>query len=107
MLKKSATAMMIGAVWTGFGCGYLSVFVTTAAESFGTNLRVTVVATVTNFMRGAITILIPFRAWLSGAFQLTLSGSLMVTGAIVFSVALIAAAFLHETYGKSLDFIEN
>lgn len=90
----------------GLGCGYMSVFVTTAAESFGTNLRVTVTATITNFMRGAITVLIPLRLWLEAYFQFNLMQSLIIIGVMVFALALYSAFRLHETYGKRLDYIE-
>jgi putative MFS transporter len=35
----------------GFGIGYWAVFVTIAAEQFGTNLRATVTTSVPNFVR--------------------------------------------------------
>jgi MFS family permease len=90
----------------GLGCGYLSVFVTTTAEHFGTNLRVTVTATVTNFMRGAVTILIPLRIFLQAQFELNITGSLIITGIIVWTLAIIAVVILPDTYGKDLNFVE-
>jgi MFS family permease len=90
----------------GFGCGYLSVFVTSTAEHFGTNLRVTVTATVTNFMRGAVTILIPLRIFLQSQFELDITGSLIITGIIVWALAIIAVVILPDTYGKDLNFVE-
>jgi len=90
----------------GLGCGYLSVFVTTTAEHFGTNLRVTVTATVTNFMRGAVTLLIPFHQWIEIQFNLSLTQGLIITGIIVWTFALIPTLLLPETYGKNLEFIE-
>jgi putative MFS transporter len=90
----------------GLGCGYLSVFVTTTAEHFGTNLRVLVAATVTNFMRGAITLLIPFHIWLEYTFNMTLTSSLMVTGVLVWMLALTGVIVLPDTYGKDLDYVE-
>ncbi len=90
----------------GIGCGYLSVFVTSTSEHFGTNLRVTATATVTNFMRGAVTILIPLRIWIQEMGSFSLSQSLIFTGIIVWSLALIAVLWLPETYGRNLDFLE-
>ncbi len=90
----------------GLGCGYLSVFVTTTAEHFGTNLRVLVTATVTNFMRGSVTLLIPFHLWLENKINFTLTGSLIITGSIVWLLAIISAMRLSETYGKELDYVE-
>lgn len=91
----------------GLGCGYLSVFVTTTSEHFGTNLRVTVTATVTNFMRGAVTLMIPFHIFIESKFGLTLTEGLMITGTIVWALALLSAFALPETYGKSMDFTES
>jgi MFS family permease len=90
----------------GLGCGYLSVFVTTTSEQFGTNLRVTATATVTNFMRGAVTVLIPLRIFIQdlGGFSITVS--LIITGIIVWTLAIIALLWLPETYGRDLDFVE-
>lgn len=88
----------------GLGCGYLSVFVTTTAEQFGTNYRVLVTSTVTNFMRGSVTILIPLRAMLEN--HMTLWWSLVVTGIIVWVLAITSTLLLRETYGRDLDFLE-
>ncbi len=90
----------------GLGCGYLSVFVTSTAEHFGINLRVTVTATVTNFMRGALVLLIPLHQGIENLFGLGLAGGLAVTGCIVWSLALVSAAVLPDTFGKSLAFTE-
>ena len=90
----------------GLGCGYLSVFVTTTAEHFGINLRVTVTATVTNFMRGALVLLIPLHQGIERAFHLSLSGGLAITGAIVWALAIVSVIALPDTYGKSLAYNE-
>ncbi|MFM2135950.1 MAG: hypothetical protein RL021_1350 [Bacteroidota bacterium] len=99
-LLKTATFLV------GLGCGYLSVFVTTVSESFGTNLRVTATSTVTNFMRGAVTFLIPLRVWLSDTFALSLFGSLLLVGLLVYIIALISIIRLPDTFGRNLDYIE-
>lgn len=90
----------------GLGCGYLSVFVTSTAEHFGTNLRVTVTATVTNFMRGAVVLLIPFHQLIERGFDLSLFQGLLITGIIVWCFALISVFWLPETYGRNLEFAE-
>lgn len=99
-------SIYITSLLMGIGCGYLSVFVTSTSEHFGTNLRVTATATVTNFMRGAVTILIPLRIWIQELGSLSLSQSLIFTGIIVWTVALIAVFWLPETYGRNLDYLE-
>lgn len=100
VLLKTATFLM------GLGCGYLAVFVTTVSESFGTNLRVTATSTVTNFMRGAVTLLIPLRGWLAGMFSLSLLSSLLVVGAIVYLLAFLSVFRIADSFGRQLDFTE-
>lgn len=90
----------------GLGCGYLSVFATVTVEHFGTNLRVLVAATVTNFMRGSVTLLIPFHIWVEHTFGLGTTMGLLITGAIVWSLALASVLALPETYGRDLAFTE-
>ena len=98
--------LTITSLLMGLGCGYLSVFVTSTAEHFGTNLRVTVTATVTNFMRGAIVILIPLHQFFENYFNISLTASLAITGCIVWTLALLSASLLPETFGKSLHYAE-
>jgi MFS transporter, putative metabolite:H+ symporter len=91
----------------GLGCGYLSVFVTSTAEHFGVNLRVTVTATVTNFMRGALVLLIPLHQGLEHLWGLSLTGGLIATGCMVWALALTSAVALPDTFGRSLAFNES
>ena len=101
-----ASAIYATSLLIGLGCGYLSVFVTATSEHFGTNLRVTVTATVTNFMRGAVTLLIPLRILLQDSCGLTITTSLIVVGILVWLAALVAAMLLPDTYGRDLRFVE-
>ena len=84
--------------------GLWAVFITSASEQFGTNLRATVTTSAPNFVRGS-TILITF---LLGAITkitgLWLSG--VIVGVIFVSVAFISALLNEETYGKELDYME-
>lgn len=66
----SSVPINVTSYFIGLGCGYLSVYVTATAEHFGTNLRVLITATVTNFMRGAVTLLVPFHIWLETTFHM-------------------------------------
>ncbi len=49
----------------GIGMGYWTVFVTIAAESFGTNLRATAAVTVPNFARGFLVPITGLFTWLT------------------------------------------
>ena len=106
LLLHLSMPIYISALLIGLGCGYLSVFVTATSEHFGTNLRVTVTATVTNFMRGAVTLLIPLRILLQDTFGLTITTSLIVMGILVWLAALSATMLLPDTYGRDLQFVE-
>lgn len=90
----------------GLGCGYLSVFATATAEHFGTNLRVLVTATVTNFMRGSVVLMLPLQAWLAGGMGLGKPMALIITGILVWSLAIISVLRLPETYGADMDRVE-
>ncbi|GAA4405017.1 MFS transporter [Nibrella viscosa] len=101
---KDITAFYIICTLLGFANGYWALFVTIAAELFGTNLRATVATTVPNFVRGAV---IPL-AGLFTLFKPSLGtiASALVVGAITLAVALFALAYLEETFKKDLDYVE-
>ena len=102
----SAYNLHLTSLLIGCGCGYLSVFVTTTAELFGTNIRVLVTSTVTNFMRGAVTILIPLRVWIQHTFGGNVVESLAWTGILVWSAAFVAVWYLPDPFGKELNYVE-
>lgn len=106
VLIYNGLPLNVTSFFMGLGCGYLSVFVTSTAEHFGINLRVTVTATVTNFMRGALVLLIPMHQAIEHMFGLRLTGGLIVTGCIVWGLALLSAVALPDTFGRSLAFTE-
>lgn len=88
----------------GLATGYWAVFVTIAAEQFGTNLRATVATTVPNFVRGAVPLI-------TGSFllfrpTLGLVGSAWAVGLICFALAFGALWGLPETHDRDLDFVE-
>ncbi|HEY3594846.1 MAG TPA: hypothetical protein VGL13_13275, partial [Polyangiaceae bacterium] len=88
----------------GIGCGYWAMFVTIAAEQFGTNLRATATTTVPNFVRGAVTLLtLIFQA---AKPTLGVVGSAETVGYTTLAVAFVAALLLEETYDKDLDYVE-
>jgi MFS transporter, putative metabolite:H+ symporter len=100
----SLTVFYVLAVLAGIGIGYWAVFVSTAAELFGTNLRATVATTVPNFVRGSLVLLaIGFDA-LRG--PLGLIGAAIAVGVFALGVAFAGLATLRETFGVDLDFHE-
>lgn len=88
----------------GFGIGYWALFVTIAAEQFGTNLRSTVATTVPNFIRGTV---VPITfAFEFLRVQIGIISSALTVGVATIVVALLALRLLSETFGKDLDFVE-
>jgi MFS family permease len=88
----------------GFSSGYWTLFITVAAELFGSNLRATVATTVPNFVRGTI---IPLTALfvLMKSYAGVLRGALIV-GIITYVLALLALIYLEETFKKDLNYTE-
>lgn len=90
----------------GSATGYWALFVTIAAEQFGTNLRSTVANTVPNFVRGAvIPITLSFK-YFEIQFLDTVVAALMV-GTICIGLAIWSLLKVHETFGKDLDYVED
>jgi MFS family permease len=88
----------------GFGMGYWALFVTIAAEQFGTNLRSTVATTVPNFIRGTVVPLTLAFKYLRG--ELGIINSALVIGIFTIIVAVVALRSIDETYGRDLNFEE-
>jgi MFS family permease len=89
----------------GFSCGYWAVFVTVAAEQFGTNIRATVATTAPNFVRGAFVLINIAFVYFAGLFTSNIIGAFAI-GFICFSISLIALYYLGETFGKDMDYTE-
>ena len=88
----------------GLATGYWAVFVTSASEQFGTNLRATVTTTVPNVVRGAVVPMTLGYQALRG--PLGVVGGAIAVGGVVLVLAVLALASLDETYGKDLDYLE-
>jgi len=88
----------------GISVGFWALFVTVAAEQFGTNLRATVATTAPNFARGSVVLLVPLFQAMRG--PLGLIGSAAVLGAGSLLVAFWAVRALPESFGKDLDYVE-
>lgn len=91
-------------VCLGFGAGYWALFVTIAAEQFGTNLRATVATTVPNFVRGSIIIMTPLFLLFKEKFGILAGAGLL--GLLCIAIAITAVLFMEETFGKDLNFLE-
>jgi putative MFS transporter len=106
LLSRNMTPTFYYALYFGLGftTGYWAVFVTIAAEQFGTNLRATAASTAPNFVRGSVipmTLLIQF---LRGHFGFL--PSVIFVGVLVLGLALFALSRLKDSYASDLDFVE-
>jgi MFS transporter, putative metabolite:H+ symporter len=91
-------------VLLGIGTGYWALFVTIAAEQFGTNIRSTVTNTVPNFVRGSLIpisysfkYLVPIMGILTGA---------IIVGSVCIALAIVSTLLLKESFGKDLNYTE-
>ena len=104
---KNDTTMYIACAALGFSTGFWAIFVTMAAEQFGTNLRATAATTVPNMVRGALPLI---NLMFVNLFQKNLGWAIVqsaiITGIIVMIIALVSAYFTEETFSKDLDYIE-
>jgi MFS family permease len=101
---RDVTLFYVICVCLGFANGYWTLFVTIAAELFGTNLRATVATTVPNFVRGAV---IPLTAlFLQAKNYLGVAYGALAVGVLTVVVALVALRYLEETFRKDLDYVE-
>ncbi|MDD5628284.1 MAG: MFS transporter, partial [Elusimicrobia bacterium] len=90
--------------WLGLASGYWAVFVTVAAEQFGTNLRATVATTVPNFVRGSVVLITNGFLILKG--PLGMLGSAWAVGLVCFALAAASLVGLKDTHGRDLNFVE-
>ena len=89
----------------GFGRGYWAIFVTIAAEQFGTNIRATVTTTVPNFARGT---LVPVTLLFTEMTPALLSApnTAAILALLCFGISLYSIMTIEETFGKDLDYLE-
>jgi hypothetical protein len=84
--------------------GYWAIFVITASEQFGTNLRATTTTTAPNFVRGGLSLmLISFDALKDGLGPV---GAAELVGVGVLGLAVLGLFGIDETFGRDLDFVE-
>ena len=102
--NTSANKMYWICAFLGFGTGFWALFVTMAAEQFGTNLRSTATTTAPNMVRGSLPIMLLLFNGLQPSYSYLQAG--MITGVVVIALSFVAAYFTEETFGKDLDFVE-
>ncbi|KIC89468.1 MFS transporter [Flavihumibacter sp. ZG627] len=88
----------------GFGTGFWAIFVTMAAEQFGTNLRATAATTVPNMVRGSLNLIALLFTGLQVSYSYVQSG--IITAVVIMVITFVAAAYTRETFGKDLNYVE-
>jgi MFS family permease len=103
--NANANTMYFVCAGLGFGTGFWAIFVTTAAEQFGTNLRATATTTIPNMVRGMLAIFIlPTFKFFRGITDFYQAG--LITSVVIMILATAALYLIEETFNKDLDFIE-
>ena len=90
--------------WLGLGTGYWAMFVTVAAEQFGTNIRSTATTTIPNMVRGLVPLMLIGFDFFKVNNGVIISAA--IVGLIAFSLGIYATLTVKETHDKDLDFIE-
>ena len=103
-INNNANTMYMICAFLGFGTGFWALFVTMAAEQFGTNLRAMAATTAPNMVRGSLPLTILLFNWLQHYYSYAQSG--LITGCIIMAITITAAIFTDETFGKDLNYVE-
>jgi putative MFS transporter len=105
MLRGVSPALFyVNCMAIGLAVGYWAIFITIAAEQFGTNLRATVASTVPNFIRGMVIPITFSFQFLKGYLGIIQSAA--VVGLICLVISFYALYHLEETFHKDLNYIE-
>ena len=101
----SANLMYFICAGLGFGTGFWAIFVTMAAEQFGTNLRATATTTIPNMVRGMLAIaILPLFKLLRNYTTYYNAG--WIIAIIIMTISIYAVYKIEETFGKDLNFLE-
>jgi len=102
---RDATWLYALAACLGFCSGYWTLFITVAAELFGSNLRATVATTVPNFVRATV---IPLTfLFLLLKNQVGVIYSALIVGGFSYLIAILALVYLEETFKKDINYNED
>lgn len=99
-----AAAFYIVCAYLGFSIGYIAMFLTVTAESFGTNLRATATSTVANFVRATTLLTLPLYQYLKPSMGAISAGGLVAL--LCFAIAYLSLFLMEETFHKELDYVE-
>lgn len=100
---KSVTVFYTYFGLMGFFAGYVMLVPVIAAETFGTNLRVTATSTITNCVRASAILMNVGVAHLK---YLGIVTATQIVAGIVMTLALVAAFSIKETFSKDMEFFD-
>lgn len=104
-LAVKSEFMFYGVItFVGIATGYWAVFMSTAAELFGTNIRATVTTTAPNFVRGSVIFLTLGFRYLEVYFS-AINAAVLI-GIVTFVLAFLALYKMEETFHKDLNYVE-
>lgn len=107
LMGGKSVATFYGIVaFIGFATGYWAVFISTASELFGTNIRATATTTAPNFVRGSTILITLLLNFIIDSFGVDKLLATKITGAIIISIGFVALYFLEETFHKDLNYVE-
>lgn len=89
----------------GASTGYWAIFVTIAAEQFGTNIRSTAANTIPNFVRGTVFIIVSLFVLLQE--YVNTGNAAIIVGIIAIGSAFWGILHLKDTFSKDLNYNED
>ena len=105
LCHNNASVFYLTCAVLGFGSGISVLYITMSAEQFGTNLRATAAISIPNFVRGFLPLIILLFEGLRTATGNFVTGG-WITGVIIMAIAVVAAWFTDESFGKDLNYLE-
>jgi len=90
--------------WIGLGCGFWAMFITVAAEQFGTNLRSTATTSIPNMVRGMVPLLLLGFDFMKQSISVIHSAAVLAL--ITFALGIYATLTIKETHNRDMDFLE-
>lgn len=101
---SSANLLYLNGFLMGCAIGYWAMFMTIAAEQFGTNLRATATTTVPNMVRGTVILMVWGFQSLKPSVEVI--GAAAVVGLICFVLSYASLNSMKESFGRDLNFLE-
>ena len=89
----------------GFGSGISVLYITMSAEQFGTNLRATTAISIPNVVRGLLPLIIFMFKGVRDLVGNYITGG-WITGVFILLLAIVAAFYTKETYGREMNYLE-